>query len=111
MLLLIKLIEVMRTKKISFMCIFICTSLLISCSVSNENNEELNVSDFSTKKMENDNSEFFDYVDDYSKSFFNIEPFPALTPMFPDVTIDDAYDFQDRLVKELKKGGIKTYRL
>ncbi|GGG26096.1 2-keto-4-pentenoate hydratase [Christiangramia forsetii] len=53
--------------------------------------------------MKDDNSELFDYVDDYAESFYDIEPYPALTPMF-DISIDDAYDFQELLVRELKKG-------
>ncbi|MBZ9731589.1 fumarylacetoacetate hydrolase family protein [Salegentibacter sp. JZCK2] len=53
-------------------------------------------------------SELFDFIDDYAGSFFNIEPFPALTPMFPDMTINDAYDFQDRLIKELENRGVGT---
>lgn len=52
------------------------------------------------------NSDLFAFIDDYADSFFNIEPFPALTPMFPDITINDAYDFQDRLNIELQERGV-----
>ncbi|WP_300434671.1 fumarylacetoacetate hydrolase family protein [Christiangramia sp.] len=92
----------MKREKRLFMCILICASLLTSCSVSNEE-EDLKVSELSAKKMKDDNSELFDYVDDYAESFYEIEPYPALTPMF-DFTIDEAYEFQERLVQELKKG-------
>lgn len=57
--------------------------------------------------FDSENSELFAFIDDYAESFFNIEPFPALTPMFPDITINDAYDFQERLNIEFQKRGVQ----
>lgn len=96
-------------KNLFLMFTFICASLFISCSV--ENQEEINVQkdltseELSAKKVKDDNSELFDYIDDYAEAFYNIEPYPPLTPKFPDLSADDAYAFQERLVKELKKGS------
>ncbi|MDT0648451.1 fumarylacetoacetate hydrolase family protein [Zunongwangia sp. F260] len=56
------------------------------------------------------NSEYpglFAFVDDYADSFFNIEPFPALTPIYPSLTIEDAYDFQVLLNIELQQRGLE----
>jgi len=57
------------------------------------------------KNKKDDNSELYDYVDDYAESFLNLEPYQPLTPMFPEMTLDEAYNFADMLTKELKKGG------
>lgn len=81
-------------KKINLIYTLLFVAFLFSCSSDDDNSNEDN------------NSEFFDFVDEYAASFFNIEPFPALTPTFPDVTIDDAYDFQDMLVDELEDNGV-----
>lgn len=60
----------------------------------------------SPQLLESEDSEFFDFIDDYANAFFNIEPFPALTPKFENITIDDAYAFQRRLNEELQERGV-----
>jgi len=64
--------------------------------------------------LNSENSELYAFIDDYVESFFNIEPFPAITPIFPDITIRDAYDFQERLNVEFQKrdiGSVTGYKL
>ncbi|CAN5326462.1 hypothetical protein BH23BAC2_BH23BAC2_11470 [soil metagenome] len=98
-------------KKLNYVSCLMATLIIVSCSepeIQDVGVTEVDVTMEDTqlqKKKKDDNSKLYSFVDDYAESFLNLEPYPPLTPMFPDLTIDQAYDFADMLTKELRKGG------